>query len=503
MSDPAAPHPPEPPSELTGAQRLGFFTEHTPEQGATFAQAHAALQDLAGQAAPFVDDEGYSWRIGTHLVDEAAQRLAWMEWRMRERGSDEDHDHYLKALWADGSVRMWRIDTGNGYYGRTVHALDWRGDAVVLVYASEYDNHLARMGSDGRVHCTRLMDVRFQTTPADVLQLHQALYRPAWGARHWGRFETLRLVLAGATLLTLVMLLIKLFTRNKLGVDPVGWEAVAGAWLGGAVAGGWWARQRSTVPPTGSPVYRPMTLSLEPTGLRWQGDGFESQVDWRQVSELREVGGCLLLTTRLEGTHLVPLRAFSSPQAAADFLAQAQALRELAMHPPPHQPLERLRYRLTRADVAAFFALKREPQGWRKALVYLFLLPCMAVAVHLAEGADDTVWWAGLALGAFSAWALARLVLFVDRRQATARHPLPDGDTELQRWEDHLCVLADGHSAQVAYGQIGNVVAGEQHVFILTAPDKAVIVPRQAFASADDMRRFAQQIDQASRDSAA
>jgi hypothetical protein len=344
--------------------------------------------------------------------------------------------------------------------------------------------------------------VSFQVQPADVQRLHEALYRPAWGARHWGRHERLRLVLAGTVLAAFVMLLLKLFTRNKLGVDPVDWGTIAGAALGGAVAGWWWGRQRSAVPAAGSPLYKPQTLSLETSGLRVRGDGFDQHVDWSHVSALREVGGSLLFTTRPAGSHVVPMRAFASPQAAADFLAVANQLRELAIHPAPHEPIETWRYTLTRADVAALHALKGEPRGWRGALLYLLLLPCMGVAAFLVEGADDGTWWAGIGLGLAAALGLQRLVLWLDKRRAIARHPVPAGDIELQRWSDHLRMLADGQTEHLAFETIGQVLTAESHVFVFVARGQALIVPQRAFASAEAMRAFGERIDQASRDSA-
>ncbi len=344
--------------------------------------------------------------------------------------------------------------------------------------------------------------LHFQLTPADVQRLHAALYRPAWGARHWGRHERLRLVLAGTVLAVFVMLLIKLFTRNKLGVDPVDWGTIAGAALGGALAGWWWGGMRSAVPAAGSPVYQPQTLTLEATGLRQRSEGFDQHVDWSHVTALREVGGSLLFTTRRAGSHVLPLRAFASPQAAADFLALALELRERAVHPPPHQPIEIWRYQLARADVAALHALRGELQGWRRAVLWLLLLPCMGVAAFVVDGADDGTWWAGLGLGLAAALGLQRLILWLDRRRAVARHPLPAGETELQRWGDHLRVVADGQTEHLAYQTLCQVVTGAGHVFVFTKPRQALIVPRRAFASDQDMRSFGDLVDKASRDSA-
>ncbi len=314
--------------ELTEAQRLGFYTASRLDLGATYAEAVAMLNQLLADTDSHLDDEGYDWRIAHSQLDDARQRLAWVEWRYRERGSYEDHAYFLKARDSAGRLRVWEIETVNPHFGCTVESLTREGDDVVLVYADKHTTREARLGPDGpaRRQETAKTEVACQLTPADIRAVHEALYRPAWGARHWGRHEGLRRVLAGMALTTFVVLLIKLFARNKLGADVIGWDAVAGAMLGGAFIGLWWARQNTTVPPADSPVYRPFTLSLEANGFRVRGEGFDNLTDWNQVTALREAGGRLLIETRVNGTHIVPRLAFASPEAANAFMAKAKAL---------------------------------------------------------------------------------------------------------------------------------------------------------------------------------
>jgi hypothetical protein len=119
----------------------------------------------------------------------------------------------------------------------------------------------------------------------------------------------------------------------------------------------------------------------------------------------------------------------------------------------------------------------------------------------LTADADDPTWWLGMGLAVGAAWLLARFVLFIDRRRAVARHPVPEGDVELQRWGDHLRVLAGGHAERTAYEQLGAVVATADHVFLFTHPDRALIVPRRAFAGQAEMAAFAAKVDRASKDS--
>ena len=314
--------------ELTEAQRLGFFTASRLDLGASYPEAVAMLNRLGDDTDSAVDDEGYDWHILHSQTDAARQRLAWVEWRCRERGTHEDHAYFLKARDSAGRLRVWEIETVNPYFGCTVQSLTWAGDEVVLVYADKHTSWEARLGPAGPARRQEAVatEVACQLTPADIQAVHEALYRPAWGARHWGRHEGLRRVLAALALTTFVVLLIKLFARNKLGADVIGWDAVAGAMLGGAFIGLWWARQNTTVPPADSPLYRPFTLSLEATGFRVRGEGFDNLTDWNQVTALREAGGRLLIETRVNGTHIVPRLAFASPEAADAFMAKAAAL---------------------------------------------------------------------------------------------------------------------------------------------------------------------------------
>ncbi len=329
---------PEPPSdefsnealfpELTEAKRLGFHTDSRLDLGVTYPVAVAMLNRLREDAEPYVDGEGYRWHIVDSQLDDERNRLAWVEWRMRERGTHEDHAYFLKARDSTGRLRVWEIETVNPYFGCTVQSLTWQDEDVVLVYADKHATWEAQLGPDGTARRQEAAcdEVTCQLTPADIQAVHEALYRPAWGARHWGRHERWRRVLAAMALTTFAVLLLKLFARSKLGADIIGWDAVAGAMLGGAFIGLWWARQNTTVPPADSPVYRPITLSLKAAGFRVRGEGFDNRTDWNQVATLREAGGCLLIETCLGASHIVPRAAFPSPEAADAFVAKAAAL---------------------------------------------------------------------------------------------------------------------------------------------------------------------------------
>lgn len=313
--------------ELTEAQRLGFFTASRLDLGALYPAALDMLNSLR-QGDPHVDNDGYCWQIVYSQRDDEHSRLAWVEWRMRERGRHEDHAYFLKARDSAGKLRVWEIETVNPYFGCTVQSLSWQDEEVVLVYADKHRTWEARLAPDATVRRQEAGGdkVSCQLAPADIQAVHEALYRPAWGARHWGRYEGWRRVLAAITLTGFVMLLLKLFATNKLGTDIVGWDVVGGAMLGGAGIGLWWARQNTTVPAPDSPVYQPFTLSLDAAGFRLRGEGFDNHTAWSQVASLRQVGAYLLIDTRLGGTHIVPRAAFASSEAADAFVARAESL---------------------------------------------------------------------------------------------------------------------------------------------------------------------------------
>lgn len=336
--------------------------------------------------------------------------------------------------------------------------------------------------------------IAYQLTPADLLAVQTALNRPAWGARHWGAYEAWRRVLASISLAAFVTLLLQLFARSKLGAD-FSWELLAGAMLGGAGWGFWWARQQTGLPPANSPIYQPARITLEDSGLRHEGAGFAQHIAWDQVSPLRDAGGCLLLPTRLGNTYFIPRRAFASPQAADAFLARAQALRDATLNPPPHTPHERLHYTLSRADIAAFFALRREARGWRALLFYLLLFPGMLLITPRLADLDDNSWLLAFLLSLGLIWLISQAILRLDRQLQIRRHPLPQGEIELQVWGDHLCLIAEGQETQIAYETLGQVINTASHVFLITARNRALIIPRHAFPDPATQAAFAAQID--------
>ena len=82
------------------------------------------------------------------------------------------------------------------------------------------------------------------------------------------------------------------------------------------------------------------------------------------------------------------------------------------------------------------------------------------------------------------------------RRQAAAI-PLPDGVVELEEWGDRLVERSAGSVRFVPFAPIAPVLRTDGHIFIREGAIP-LIVPKTAFANADDMRIFAEGIDNAS-----
>jgi hypothetical protein len=166
------------------------------------------------------------------------------------------------------------------------------------------------------------------------------------------------------------------------------------------------------------------------------------------------------------------------------------------MTEPVDAPLWRYHYRLTRADVAAFEALR--VQGVRPLLIAVVAAGGLAgwhyerIEPYLPFDAGGTAGQAILGiviagLGFLAAEAFG----WLRRRRRIARYPLPEGDTVVEVFGGHIAWAADGRDDLRPWERVGNVVATPAHVFVFTAPGEALIMPLRAFESATDMAAFA------------
>lgn len=172
------------------------------------------------------------------------------------------------------------------------------------------------------------------------------------------------------------------------------------------------------------------------------------------------------------------------------------------------KPIQKLRYRLTRDDFAAFERLPEELTGWNR--VY-FLGPAViagmlygiygeAVKRALPIEIGDGVWWF-LAMGALVAFSYAAMALLLTlryfRRVKHAR--VPQTETLIETFEDRFTVRQDGTTRELAWSNV-TVIPAKAHVFLCPAPREPVIVPLAAFGSEDEMKAFARFAEAAGRD---
>lgn len=170
-----------------------------------------------------------------------------------------------------------------------------------------------------------------------------------------------------------------------------------------------------------------------------------------------------------------------------------------------------LRYSLERADIGAFQTHAHALRGVRK---LLFLAPLAVVTIIIDLGKDTA---GGVALGLGNEWmrygvtASAVIVLAIlmtlFRKLALARAvrlaSVPPGETRLLANPAGVRISdAAGHRAH-GWDAIRSVVRGDEHVFLMTAPRQAIIVPLRAFANYDEMLRFSVVADEAAREARA
>ncbi len=159
-------------------------------------------------------------------------------------------------------------------------------------------------------------------------------------------------------------------------------------------------------------------------------------------------------------------------------------------------PLWHYRYRLTRADVAAFQSLRRD--GLAPLLLAVVVVGAL-VGWHFEWLEPQLPFDAGGAarqtmlglvvagLGSVVAWGMN----WLRRLWRTARHPLPASEMVVDVFGDHIAWSCDGRADLRAWERVGDIIATPDHVFVFTAPGEALIMPLRAFDNAVDMAAFA------------
>jgi hypothetical protein len=350
--------------------------------------------------------------------------------------------------------------------------------------------------------------ISYQLTPADIEAIQAELCHPAWGAKHWGRRERLRLILSGASLAGFVGMLLMLFSQTRLGVDVVGWDMVGVFIATGMFMGWWWGKHKPSVPASNSPIYEPMAMTLRHEALEVQNPAGCTHINWEDVTGIDHAGDYLIFRTRQNGTHIVPKRAFASKGEAQLFFEKADTCRQEAMNDAV-TPEEILIYRLTGHDAKAFFKRLqafRERRGWREFLPYTLIILAAGIAgftdiVGLHDNSpDDGLFFFGVVATLAGIWLLNKLILRVDAHLGFKRymkqHPLPQGEVVLERWKRWLKVTADGESSHYLFQTMGDTLLTPDHLFIRVGIEEHLIVPRSAFASPEAMQSFAFAIGQ-------
>ncbi|MFK8253582.1 hypothetical protein [Ancylobacter terrae] len=164
-----------------------------------------------------------------------------------------------------------------------------------------------------------------------------------------------------------------------------------------------------------------------------------------------------------------------------------------------------LTYRLTRADIAAWLALRTELRGFAK---LAFFAPLIALGAGIGYLEDTET---GIALGLHNEWMRYAIVfaavvalygfsivfMSLVRRRATRRAAVPPGEVHLVASRAGVRVTHAGRTIAHTWDDILAVTLGKAHVVLATAPKAAIIVPETAFEDYEHMLRFAVFADEA------
>jgi len=157
-----------------------------------------------------------------------------------------------------------------------------------------------------------------------------------------------------------------------------------------------------------------------------------------------------------------------------------------------------LSYRLTRSDIAAWLGRRAELRGAAK----LALLAPLIAFGSLLGYFEDTE--AGIALGLGNEWirlgvlfvAVTALYAFVTlfmslvRARSVRLAAVPPGEIGLVANRAGVRVTHAGRTVASGWDEILAVTLADAHVFLVTAPEEAIIVPQRAFTDREHMLRF-------------
>jgi hypothetical protein len=351
--------------------------------------------------------------------------------------------------------------------------------------------------------------VEFNLVPQDLADAALSM-RP----KNWGRHERLRLVLAGMCLLLLLFVLVASYVWRRHGVFMLRWEdALAFAFAGAAL--GWIYGRLLARPGEDDPRLMERSFTLREDGFETTGPGFHTEIDWTSVAEIPDRGSVIFLITEWREAFFIPKRAFATPLAAGNFLKRARALHtarwdSFTIDPGEGHPAPRyeVAWRAEPADLAAFAGLKREITGWRKLLLFApFALAGVVLAligeeypelgIHLDENTGTLI--AILLIVGGVLYLAGQLAARILRARRLRSMPLPAGETRLVAEARGIDLVLARTRSRYAWKDIPAVTLGASHVFLATARDRAIIVPRRAFRNRPAFLSFANFAEEASK----
>jgi hypothetical protein len=165
-------------------------------------------------------------------------------------------------------------------------------------------------------------------------------------------------------------------------------------------------------------------------------------------------------------------------------------------------PIRTLTYAVARADALAWTVLRHELTGWDK-LRLLLLISVAGLAAGMVPRTLDPVTWWSIVLGILGAAAVAAIVWTnVDVRRKAAALPIMTGPATLMQWQDRLTEHRSSGRRDVDIDRITQVVVTERHLFIREGA-VPLIIPVAAFRDLEDMRAFAADLDEKSKQAVA
>lgn len=242
----------------------------------------------------------------------------------------------------------------------------------------------------------------------------------------------------------------------------------------------------------------PHWIDLNEQGLTSATHGGAATYDWTGIDRIDATPSVILLYSSRIQAVIVPRRAFRTTAEVESFVAAARAFRDAASSMPaararagtPPEPAAggfSARYALTEADVRAC-QLHQQFRGRGQRIRTIVLLLAMGGAGALAYG------YLGFLAGAATGGLLFLVVFpWLGRRRAS-RIPGYLGERTVTITPEFVHAWSAGLAeGRIGWAAVTSLDATQDHFFIYTGPQRAVTVPRRAFASEEAAEQFLSQ----------